>query len=119
MNIADIQEILRDNYLNPQNYGVPTWKYTHTTSVDNPTCGDLLTLYANIKDNHMEDIAFTASACSICIASASLLYSNLKNRDIIKIPTDEEVIALLGFEPTTSRKNCALLPLFALREIAK
>lgn len=118
MNTTEIQEIIRDNYLNPQNYGVPSWTPDAIINADNPTCGDSLVLYLKIKGNIIEDIAFTAEGCSISIASTSLLYSQLKGKELStdKLPTESEVINLLGFEPTPSRKNCALLPLFALKK---
>lgn len=118
MNNADTIEIIRDNYLNPQNYGVPSWTPTHTVTVENPTCGDSLTLYLKLEGEKLTDIAFTAQGCSIAIASASLLYSKLKESQLLNIPelSEADVITLLGFEPTTSRKNCALLPLLALKE---
>lgn len=121
MNNTDTIEIIRDNYLNPQNYGVPSWTPTHTFTVENPTCGDSLTLYLKLKEEKLVDIAFTAQGCSIAIASASLLYSKLKETQLKSIPelTEADVITLLGFEPTTSRKNCALLPLLALKEYCK
>jgi NifU-like protein involved in Fe-S cluster formation len=118
MNTSEIQEIIRDNYLSPQNFGVPTWKPDAVIDVDNPTCGDSLTLYLKLSDNIIEDISFVAQGCSISIASASLLYSHIVGKELSKdtLISEDEVIKLLGFEPTTSRKNCALLPQFALKK---
>jgi nitrogen fixation NifU-like protein len=118
MNTAEIQEIIRDNYLNPQCYGEPTWAPDAVVEVDNPTCGDSLKLYIKLAGNVIEDISFTAQGCSISIASSSLLYSHLKGKVLSteSLISEEEVISLLGFEPTTSRKNCALLPQFALKK---
>jgi nitrogen fixation NifU-like protein len=118
MNTTEIQEIIRDNYLNPMHFGIPTWKPDAVINVDNPTCGDSLTLYLKLFGNTIEDISFTAEGCSISIASSSLLYSHLIGKELTKdnLISENEVIKLLGFEPTTSRKNCALLPQFALKK---
>ena len=39
----------------------------------NPLCGDKIRIYAELRDGNLADIAFEASGCAICIASASLM----------------------------------------------
>lgn len=56
----------------------------------NPLCGDHITLYLNLKDDRIEDIAFQGSGCAISKASASLMTSALKGK------TREEAETLFG-----------------------
>lgn len=119
MNSTDVQENLRDNYLSPLNYGKPEWQADHIISVENPTCGDSLTLYVKLNEGIVEEIAFTAEGCSIAIATASMLYERVKGKMLTeRLIEEDELFELLGFTPTTSRKNCALLSLDALKKIS-
>jgi nitrogen fixation protein NifU and related proteins len=74
--LTEAQEILLENYKNPQHFGEPLFKATHSASVLNPFCGDEITLWCSLDiDGLVADISFNAQGCSIAIASASLLYS--------------------------------------------
>ncbi len=118
MNSKDIQENLRDNYLSPMNYGKPEWTADHIVTVENPTCGDSLTLYIKLDKGIISSLSFTAEGCSIAIATASLLYNHVKGKKLADGLIEESALyELLGFTPTTSRKNCALLSLDALKKI--
>jgi len=44
----------------------------------NPFCGDNITLFINLKDDKIEDIAFQGSGCAISRASASLMTEAVK-----------------------------------------
>ncbi len=118
MNSSDVQENLRDNYLSPMNYGKPAWEPDRVVNVENPTCGDSLTLYVKLDGNTITDISFTAEGCSIAIATASLVYEQLKGKRLTDgLISESELFELLGFTPTTSRKNCALLSLSAIQKL--
>ncbi len=120
MNSKEVQENIRDHYLSPLNFGKPSWDADKVVSVENPTCGDSLTLYIKFEGNLVDQIAFDAQGCSISIASASILYEELKGKSISDITISEQSIyEMLGFTPTTSRKNCALLSLDAFKKITQ
>jgi len=63
---------------------------THTVEVVNPLCGDQLTLYLQVADDAVTDIAFEGAGCAISQASASLMTMAVKG-----LP-QEEALALFG-----------------------
>lgn len=84
----------------------------------NPLCGDRVRIELAIEDDVVRAAAFTANACAICTATASLLTERVTNhgvRDAAAI-TDEEMIAALGTELPAARVACATLPVHALRD---
>lgn len=116
--MTEAQEIILENFKEPQNYGVPTWTPTSTSTMQNPTCGDEVTVYLKVDNNVLEEINFTGEGCSISIASASLLSQELKKKDVNAVLkySENELKSLLGIELTTSRTNCALLSLEAIKD---
>ncbi|MGH8427543.1 MAG: Fe-S cluster assembly sulfur transfer protein SufU [Gammaproteobacteria bacterium] len=54
----------------------------------NPLCGDRLTVYVRLKDDHIEEATFQGSGCAISVASASLMTESLRGK------TPEEAQAL-------------------------
>jgi nitrogen fixation NifU-like protein len=107
------------HFKEPHNVGVI--KNGLKASVKNSLCGDDLTLYLKInkKFKKAEDAKFTANACILCKASASLLTDHVKGLSLkeLKKINDSEIFKLLGFTPTPSRTGCALLSLKALKKI--
>lgn len=105
-----------------------------TATLRNPLCGDEITLYRKVDCS--PSIAFTAQACSICLASASMMtehlaaldpeaaadfaetfVSNFKNKsDLINLPGD--LAALTGVLAFPSRIRCATLPWEAYLKLA-
>ncbi len=56
---------------------------THEGVAENPLCGDRIRLQLKVNaDQVIEDIAFEATGCAMSLASASLLVSHLKGRDV-------------------------------------
>lgn len=39
----------------------------------NPLCGDKVSVYLQVEGGHIADVAFEATGCAICLASASLM----------------------------------------------
>jgi len=82
----------------------------------NPLCGDRVRLELDVQDGHIRAAAFTANACAICTASASVLTERLRDMvvaEAVQIP-DAELVDALGSIPA-ARLACATLPLKALR----
>ncbi|EDY84750.1 hypothetical protein VDG1235_4383 [Verrucomicrobiia bacterium DG1235] len=50
----------------------------------NPLCGDEITVYQKTNDDGSKQITFTAQACTICLASASMMTQHLAT-----LPTPE------------------------------
>lgn len=99
--------------------------------IDNPLCGDHVTVYATIRNDTFEEVSFTGRGCSISQASASMLTEQLtgagREEAEVKIEaflemmrTEEreelgELAALKGVVQTPNRKRCATLAWEAMR----
>ncbi|MCX7996714.1 MAG: iron-sulfur cluster assembly scaffold protein [Patescibacteria group bacterium] len=112
------QEIILDHYRNPRNQ-TPVENPTGTVTVDNPLCGDKITMSIREKDGVIEAISFTASGCAISIASASILseYALGKSKETLRKLDKTSMIEMIGVELSMNRVKCALLPLEALSKI--
>ena len=100
---------------------------THRFEGHNPQCGDRVEILMKLSAGMIEDIAFEGEACTICMASASLLCDNIAGRSLAEFnamkagleqgltnrdgPEDiGPLSALLGVRPYPSRVQCATLP---------
>ena len=84
----------------------------------NPMCGDRVRMELELNGAMIASAAFTANACALCTASASLLTDRLAGMTIqaaLRI-SDAEVMAALETEMPPARETCAVLPLAAMRE---
>ena len=84
----------------------------------NPLCGDRVRLELDVVDGVVRAAAFTANACAVCTASASLLTEQLQGATIerAKQLSDADHIEALGGTLPAGRLACATLPLKAMRE---
>ena len=83
----------------------------------NPLCGDRVRIELAIVDEAIVAAAFTANACAICTASASLLTERIAGatvNDAIALAEDD-VIAALESDLPDGRRACATLPLAAMK----
>lgn len=90
-----------------------------TASIEgaNPLCGDRIRVEVRVEQGRVADAAFTADACAICIASASMLTEHTRGLQV----SDARAIdvgwlhqALEG-QPPPVRTRCVSLPLDTLR----
>jgi nitrogen fixation protein NifU and related proteins len=93
--------------------------------VDNPLCGDTVTVYATLRDDTLKKVCFTGRGCSISQASASMLTGQLTGASRAEaggkieaflgmMRTEEkeglgELAALKGVIQTPNRIRCATL----------
>ncbi len=108
-------EIL-EHYRRPHNFGTlaaPDATYEGY----NPLCGDRITLMLGIRDDVIQDVAFTGRGCAISQASASMLTDQLRGKPLTEVArlTNEDVLDELGIEISPARLKCALLSLDTLR----
>lgn len=120
------EEIL-EHYRDPQNFGMLK-KFDIKSKQLNPFCGDEVEIYvklgktAGVIGNHpegvIEDISFQGVGCAISIASASLLteYTKGKTKKELTKFSEDDMLSLLGIEVSETRKKCALLALYTLRD---
>jgi nitrogen fixation NifU-like protein len=83
----------------------------------NPLCGDRIRVELTVRGGVVADARFTANACAISVAAASLLTERVRGMlaaDVRGI-RDDEMITALGSEIPPARHACAVLPLTTLR----
>lgn len=87
----------------------------------NPLCGDRVRIELEIERSEIRAAAFTANACAICTAAASLLTERLTGLPVDRAGAigDDQVMAWLGTEVPAARIPCALLPLETARAALK
>ena len=71
------QEMIIDHARSPRNFRELEGA-TRTVEAVNPLCGDQLTLYLQLTDGAVAEIAFTGKGCAISQASASLMTMAVK-----------------------------------------
>jgi len=118
------KEILLDHFRRPRNRreieGADVEEHAN-----NPLCGDEVTVYANLRDDGLDEVAFIGRGCSISQASASMLTEQLANTsreeaeskieaflEMMRTEENEdlgELAALKGVVQTPNRIRCATL----------
>ena len=48
----------------------------------NPVCGDMMTFYIKVKDNHLEDVKFKTFGCGAAIAVSSMVSEMAKGKTL-------------------------------------
>lgn len=81
------QEVIFDHNRNPRNFRVMDDANRHVNGF-NPLCGDKLTLFLKIGDDHViEDASFQGSGCAISTASVSLMTEIIKGKTEVEADT--------------------------------
>ncbi|MBU2706711.1 SUF system NifU family Fe-S cluster assembly protein [Zooshikella marina] len=75
------QELIMDHGRQPRNFRVLS-PCTHKQQADNPLCGDQLTLYLDVKNGVVQDIAFQGHGCAISMASSSMMTQEVKGKSV-------------------------------------
>jgi len=118
------KEILLDHFQRPRNRRELESADIHE-HLSNPLCGDHVTVYANLRDGDVTEVAFTGRGCSISQASASMLTEHLSGEsreeaeakieaflEMMRTEENEELgelAALKGVVQTPNRIRCATL----------
>ncbi|HEB13976.1 MAG TPA: iron-sulfur cluster assembly scaffold protein [candidate division WWE3 bacterium] len=113
------EEIL-EHAKNPKNWGEmenPTVK----VQTPNPLCGDVIDLFLKLEGDppKITEASFKTNGCVVSVASSSMLTEAIKGKkasNALKLGEDD-VLSWFGGTLTSSRRDCALLPLKALKEI--
>lgn len=131
------REVMKDHYTNPRNKGLAGYK--ESSHKFNPSCGDDITIEADIVNGRLKDVRHDGKGCLICCSSASVMCQVLENKtleeanELIKnffkmlmgeenIPDDveealEEAFVYQGVSKYPARIKCAALPWKALEEV--
>jgi len=129
------QEVILDHNKQPRNFhrleGANRMAEGH-----NPLCGDQITLYLQVEEDMIGDIAFQGSGCAISRAAASLMTTSVKGKTRgaaealfhafhkmvtaeVDAPADARALGKLavfsGVREFPIRVKCATLPWHTLR----
>ena len=125
------RQIVLDHSRHPRNQRRPE-RFDQEAVGHNPLCGDKVRVYLRLDANTIQDIAFEASGCAICLASASLMTETVHSRtvDDARVSIDQfdralssdkgaglsgDLAAFGGVSQYPSRIRCATLPWKTLR----
>lgn len=75
------QEVILDHNRHPRNFG-PLPAANHRAEGNNPLCGDKVTVFLDLADDRIRDVAFQGAGCAISTASASLMTEALKGKTV-------------------------------------
>jgi nitrogen fixation NifU-like protein len=107
------------HFRNPRNRGVLASANASADGV-NPLCGDRLRIELVIDDDRIVEARFTADACAVCVASASVTTEWARGRPLsdVRVLECSIVNEALGGAPAPGRERCVSLPLDTLRRAA-
>ncbi|MFD3257790.1 Fe-S cluster assembly sulfur transfer protein SufU [Paenibacillus lentus] len=134
MQLDDLyRRVIMDHYKNPRNRG----KFDDdvlTVDLNNPTCGDRISLQLIVEDGIVKDARFTGEGCSISMSSASMMteavkglnfddalqladrFSSLMKGEDVQFDELEDIEALSGVNKFPARIKCATLAWNALKK---
>jgi len=133
MQLDDLyRRVIMDHYKTPRNRGSIESEAV-SIELNNPTCGDKITLQLLIDDDQVKDAKFIGDGCSISLSSASMMTDAVKGKSLdeaLKIAEDfsglmkgqdvefeyEDIEALSGVNKFPARIKCATLAWNALRK---
>lgn len=134
MQLDDLyRRVIMDHYKNPRNRGTLEDDAV-TINLNNPTCGDRISLQLQVVDGKVVDAKFTGEGCSISMSSASMMteavkgqtfdsaiqmaekFSALMKGDPVEFEENEDIEALSGVNKFPARIKCATLAWNALRK---
>lgn len=128
------RQVILDHSSHPHHYGHLA-DSSQKVELHNPTCGDIVTVEVKLKDEIIEDIAFSGHGCSISTASASMmtdavigktlaeasqlseLFSDLVQGKDVDATALEDGAMLSGVAKFPARIKCATLAWKALDQI--
>jgi len=107
---------------------------TRHAEIENPLCGDRVTVYATVADGVLRDVSFVGDACAVATASASMMTDAVRGTRAVDIaglfaalqaflrgdtgaPVGAELGAFVAFDGVRefpARIRCAELPWHAL-----
>ncbi|MBT9131489.1 MAG: Iron-sulfur cluster assembly scaffold protein IscU [candidate division WS2 bacterium] len=105
-----------EHFLNPKNVGVME-NPDGIGEVGNPVCGDMMTFYISVKNNHLKDIKFQTFGCGAAIAVSSMVSEMAKGKTLEEALTitNKQVAEELGGLPQ-NKMHCSNLGAEALHK---
>lgn len=76
------RQVIMDHYKHPRNKGLVDDSTYLTIHLNNPSCGDELTVQLQIIDQVIVDVRQLGTGCSICCSSASVMSETIKGKTV-------------------------------------
>ena len=70
-----------DHFMSPRNVG-EIENADGVGEVDNPVCGDMMTFYIKVDDNHISDVKYKTFGCGAAIAVSSMVSEMAKGKTL-------------------------------------
>jgi nitrogen fixation protein NifU and related proteins len=114
--VTAFRAVVLEHFRHPRNRG-PLADPTVSAEGANPLCGDRIRLQLRVADGVVAGAGFTADACVLCVASASVLTEGVRGMRVADARSIDArwINTLLEGEPPPGRARCTLLPLDTLR----
>jgi nitrogen fixation NifU-like protein len=127
------RRVIMDHYKTPRNRGELD-NESVTVNLNNPTCGDRISLQLQLEDGIVRNVKFTGEGCSISMSSASMMseavmgkpteealtmadkFSAMMKGEPAEFGDYEDIEALSGVNKFPARIKCATLAWNALRK---
>ena len=74
-------QTVMDHFINPRNVG-EIEDADGVGEVGNPVCGDMMTFYINVDDNHISDVKYKTFGCGAAIAVSSMVSEMAKGKTL-------------------------------------
>lgn len=105
-------DTILEHFRRPQNQG-PLADATISQEGTNPLCGDRVRIELRLDGDVVSDAKFSANACAVCVASASILTGLVKRAplDEVETLTSEDLLRALDASLPSARLACVSLPL--------
>ena len=129
------REIILDNYQDPMNRGLIEDESYMKVNTNSESCIDNLDFMMKVEDGIVKDIRFDGEACAISTSATSIMIRSLVGKTVEEVNLiidnyrkmineeeyDSEILGELNVYDEIckqpNRKNCALLPSVAIREM--
>ena len=109
-------EKVLDHFRNPRNVG-EIEDADGVGTVGNPVCGDMMSIYIKVENDHIKDIKFKTFGCGAAIATTSMTTELAKGKTLdeaLKITREDVADELGGLPPV--KMHCSNLAADALHE---
>ena len=109
------QQVILDHNKKPRNFR-KLETANHSAEGFNPLCGDQLTVYLNLEDDAVQEIAFEGSGCAISKAAASMMTQAVKGKskqDAEKLFTEFHRMVTGELDEEVEANNLGNLKIFA------
>jgi nitrogen fixation protein NifU and related proteins len=109
-------QTLLDHARKPRNRtALPT--ATVSQEATNPLCGDRVRVQLEIDGERVIDARFTANACAICVASASMMTELVRGQSLedVEIMSTGRLITALEADIPKARVQCVALPVTVMQ----